>query len=272
MPRSILIIKPDGLLAPGVPAMVRQLVAEGGLEVDLAYRVALSSQDVRDTWPAFEGNDHLVIRELLVAYMTSGQSEVLVVSGPDTVRACRAIRSSIRRTVGQSAIANGIHAPVDEAEATMNLQKYGAGPGGLRNFIRPSVANPNPGSFGRLAEMCPRRIVVAVSEFWATRHNAWRPAVLGEGQGKPDHRVELQSGDPRSIDFGLSCLIETTPSLNLQDAMRAYFAAELGGFATLVRGPKKILSPIEEYLRLSGLFATLKAGTEVAAGVIEEAG
>lgn len=263
MDRSLVIIKPDGLKIPEVPALARRLLTEQGLTIELVYRIDLTACDVRDTWPAFESDDHAVLRALLVCYMTSGQIEVIVAAGPSAVNACRYARSAVRLTVGQSAIANGIHAPIDEVEAEMNIRKFGAGPSGLTNFARPVIENPNPGSFGRLTMVPPSEIVAAVSKFWVTRYAVWMPVVLGNGTVEPDHYVELKPGDPRSVDFGLACLMHIMPSLTIDEALGAYFAAERTGPIKLVRGNKEALSLIEKYLSSSGLYASLKAEATV---------
>ncbi|GAA4937499.1 nucleoside-diphosphate kinase [Actinoplanes utahensis] len=106
---AFLLLKPD-CLRRGLATEVERAVAAEGLSIDQRREVALSPADVRRLWSEYDDSGHGLTLAFLDRYLTSGPSEVLLVSGPDAFEAARRAKREIRSAYADGPFANVVHA------------------------------------------------------------------------------------------------------------------------------------------------------------------
>ena len=106
---AFLLLKPD-CLRRGLTGAVEQAAATAGLRVDGRREVTLSPADVRRLWAEYDDTGHSLALAFLDRYLTSGPSEVLLVSGPDAFEAARRAKRQIRAAYADGPFANVVHA------------------------------------------------------------------------------------------------------------------------------------------------------------------
>ena len=72
------------------------------------------------------------------------------------------------------------------------------------------------------------------------------------------HQAVLRPGDPNSIDFGISLLLDVLPGLSLSGAIRRYITAEVQGGAPICWGSKVEMDRVSEALARERMIAEVE--------------
>jgi nucleoside diphosphate kinase len=107
--RAFVLLKPD-CLRRGLSGEVERAAVAAGLMVDGRRAVTLSPADVRYLWSEYSDAGHSLTLGFLDRYLTTGPSEVLLVSGPDAFEAARRVKREIRARHADGPFANVVHA------------------------------------------------------------------------------------------------------------------------------------------------------------------
>ncbi|MFJ5549154.1 hypothetical protein [Streptomyces sp. NPDC093225] len=267
-PYSVLLLKPDGYLLPGLRAHLDRLVERHRLRVVTRYPVVLDARDVEDVWPKLAAGAYPVAHQLTLHYMTGGTCEVTVVAaadavdgvdgGPDVVARCTAIRTEVRREFGDTVFANRLHTPTEPEEIAPCVSKFlHSLPHGL-----PHVRHHDPGTaagaFGRLAALPSGEIRAAALEVWRRqRRGGWQAFRLDTPPG--EHGTYLLPGDSHSIDYGMSVIAELLPHLTLDQIITAYIEMDVRGESRLYAGTAEESAHLADRITAAGLFARARA-------------
>lgn len=245
--QSVVVIKPDGIKTGNIRPLLLKFLAARSLSIVKEYEFACDARRVLDIWPMFGLRGHRVMREMYVRYMGSGHCAALLVEGVEALTACRQIKKMMRKDFEVCAFENAIHAPEDEAERASNISQLF----GDRSIAVPEDSWPgwtNRGQFGKAADASDEEIVELADRIWAERLlGNWTDTFLSScSQGS--HKLVLRPGDPNSIDFGLSALLETDARRSLDDVVRLYIESEVAGGAALACGDPCDLEPAKSAL------------------------
>ncbi|WP_433790008.1 hypothetical protein [Actinoplanes sp. CA-252034] len=107
--RAFVLLKPD-CLRRGLGREVERAAVAAGLTIDGRRAVTLSPADVRYLWSEYSDAGHGLTLGFLDRYLTTGPSEVLLVSGPDAFEAARRVKREIRSRHADGPFANVVHA------------------------------------------------------------------------------------------------------------------------------------------------------------------
>ncbi|MDX5569908.1 hypothetical protein PYK79_50635 [Streptomyces sp. ID05-04B] len=253
-PLSVLLLKPDGYLLPGLRAHVDRLIARHELSVVTRYTLTLGARDVEDVWPKLAVGAYPVAHQLTLHYMTSGVCEALVVSGRDVVARCTAIRTEVRRDFGDTVFANRLHTPTEPGEVGPCVQKFlHSIPHGAPH-TRHHDPGSAPGAFGRLAALPSTEVHAAALDIWRRRHrDGWQSFRLDVPHGA--HATYLLPGDSHSVDYGMSVLAELLPDLSLRQIITAYIEMDVRGESCLRSGTAEETALLADRITAAGLFA-----------------
>ncbi|MEU4622696.1 nucleoside-diphosphate kinase [Actinoplanes sp. NPDC023801] len=112
---AFLLLKPD-CLRRGLTGEAERLARDAGLRIDGRQPVTLSPADVRHLWSEYDEAGHSLTLAFLDRYLTTGPSEVLLLSGPDAFEAARRLKREIRARHADGPFANVVHAAERRAE------------------------------------------------------------------------------------------------------------------------------------------------------------
>ncbi|MFJ7166329.1 hypothetical protein ACIQUV_12570 [Streptomyces globosus] len=263
-PLSVLLLKPDGYLLPGLRPHLDRLIERHGLRVVTRYTLTLDAADVEDVWPKLAAGPYPVAHQLTLHYMTGGTCEAIVVAGPDAVARCTAIRGEVRRDFGDTVFANRLHTPTEPDEIRPCVDKFLTSlPHGL-----PHVRHHDPGTargaFGRLAALPSPAIRAATLDVWRQqRRSGWHSFRLETAPGA--HSTYLLPGDSHSVDYGMSVIAEVLPGLTLHQIITAYIEMDVRGESRLHSGTAEETLHLADRITAAGLFARARATRPAAA-------
>lgn len=251
---SVLLLKPDGYALPGLRDHLDRLIEQHRLRVVTRYTVTLDARDVEDVWPKLAAGPYPVAHQLTLHYMTGGTSEAIVVSGPDVVARCTAIRTEVRRDFGDTVFANRLHTPTEPEEVAPCVGKFLHS---LPNGV-PHTRHHDPGSargaFGRLAALPSSEIRSTALDVWRRqRSSGWQSFRLETAAG--EHATYLLPGDSHSIDYGMSVIAEVLPELSLEQIITAYIEMDVRGESRLHSGTAEETALLADRITAAGLFA-----------------
>jgi nucleoside diphosphate kinase len=106
---AFVLLKPD-CLRRGLGGEVERAAGSAGLTVDGRQAITLSPADVRYLWSEYTDAGHSLTLGFLDRYLTTGPSEILLVSGPDAFDAARRVKREIRSRYADGPFANVVHA------------------------------------------------------------------------------------------------------------------------------------------------------------------
>ncbi|MFJ6940480.1 hypothetical protein [Streptomyces sp. NPDC101132] len=272
-PYSVLLLKPDGYLLPGLRAHLDRLIQRHRLRVVTRYPVVLDATDVEDVWPKLAVGAYPVAHQLTLHYMTGGTSEVTVVAPADpadpadgaagggtadVVARCTAIRTEVRREFGDTVFANRLHTPTEPEEIAPCVSKFlHSVPRGLPH-VRHHDPGTAPGAFGRLAALPSGEIRAAALDVWRRqRRDGWQSFRLDIPPG--EYATYLLPGDSHSIDYGMSVIAELLPQLTLDQIITAYIEMDVRGESRLYGGPAEESTHLADRITAAGLFARARA-------------
>ncbi|MFJ7159829.1 hypothetical protein ACIQUQ_33435 [Streptomyces sp. NPDC101118] len=269
-PYSVLLLKPDGCLLPGLRAHLDRLIQRQRLRVVTRYPVVLDATDVEDVWPKLAVGAYPVAHQLTLHYMTGGTSEVTVVAAADSdvsaggagtadvVARCTAIRTEVRREFGDTVFANRLHTPTEPEEIAPCVSKFlHSVPAGLPH-VRHHDPGTAPGAFGRLAALPSGEIRAAALDVWRRqRRDGWQSFRLDVPPG--EYATYLLPGDSHSIDYGMSVIAELLPHLTLDQIITAYIEMDVRGESRLYGGPAEESTHLADRITAAGLFARARA-------------
>ncbi|MGO6984223.1 hypothetical protein [Rhizobium leguminosarum] len=257
--RSVLILKPDAAGTLTGRDLSQQLIREEGLNIFHDYSHQFSYADVLDTWPKYASGRYPISTGFGCAYMTSGPSHIFLVEGVDAVKKCHTVRTRFRQSWGDAMFSNGMHTPTEPYELAPTLAKFAdAIPNGTPHQ-RHEDTGTTDGIFGRLASIAPARLQGIIAAVWQE---------LESLQADPAGCSQLPSlvllpGDPNSIDFGMSALVEIFPTLTAPEVMKIYLRAEKHSSATIVS------APIEQLQSCFDRLVSLKMNVQLRAADLE---
>ncbi|MEU4161096.1 nucleoside-diphosphate kinase [Actinoplanes sp. NPDC026670] len=174
---AFVLLKPD-CLRRGLGGEVERAVKTAGLTIDGRRPVALSPADVRYLWSEYSEAGNGLTLGFLDRYLTTGPSEILLVSGPDAFEAARRVKREIRSRHADGPFANVVHA----AERPGELARQRDHLLGLENSD-PPVSPPRPPGldFHQLFD-----VPALVSELW--------PRIQGTPDFPGPHRLDDGAG------------------------------------------------------------------------------
>lgn len=252
---SVLLVKPDGYRSTEVRDRIDKLLEQSDLSIRMRYAIELDEVDILDVWPRFGQAKFRFTLTLLNLYMTSGLSEAVIVSGPDVVDRCVAIRNAVRDQFGTSAFANCVHAPTEPSEIEPIVRKFLHSIPAGTPFERPGDAARTKGVWGQLAAESTEDIKAAAESFWTRQETGgWDSAWRTPPEGGP-FATRLLPGDANSIDFGMSALYELFPEWTLEDVIAAYVEAEVAGSCLLYAGDRDSADRLTWRLREFDMYA-----------------
>lgn len=244
---SVLVLKPDGVASGVARQDLLALIEQHELSIVLAYGTVFRDEDVEDLWPKLSRSGRYPIAaEMNVLYMTSGPSEVYAVTGASAVERCVQIRTSMRAVFGTSGVRNCVHTPSEPHEVEPNWRKLAHDLPSRHRHARGKDDAVTEGAWGRLAAVPPGLRAAGARSVWdrIVRAEALEPP-LDDG---PTSLV-LRPGDPQSIDYGVSVLMELRRDWTVSDAIAAYFTAELTGAAVIMRGERDVVAQRADEIR-----------------------
>lgn len=231
----MILLKPDAVGSDGIRADVEKLIQDTNLEIVDRRVVTLCCEDVLDVWPRFATEKFPISRELNTLYMTSGESECMLISGPRAAAKAVSIRNQIRRAYRAAPFANFLHAPTDSVELLSNVNKFFGTDRNPGRFVRHSDDSEPVGIWGKLADEDKEKSVIAARQIWAKVQQGgwsslWREPVVGKWV------LQLKRGALQSIDFGMSALSELIPEWYPDAVVSVYLEAEHRGEVALLSG------------------------------------
>ncbi len=264
-PLSVLLLKPDGYLLPGLRPHLDRLIARHALRVVSRYTLTLDARDVEDIWPKLASGTYPVAHQLTQHYMTGGVSEAIVVSGPDAVARCTAVRAEVRRDFGDTVFANRLHTPTEPDEIEPCVSKFlHSLPHGLPH-ARHHDPGTAPGAFGRLAALPSGEIRDAALDAWQQqRRSGWQSFRLDTAAGA--YATYLLPGDSHSIDYGMSVIADVLPEMPLRHIITAYIEMDVRGESRLYSGTAEDTALLADRITAAGLFARARATRPATAG------
>lgn len=232
---SMLLLKPDAMRSDSIRSDFDRLAHELALKIIDRCVVTLSGDDVLDVWPRFACDKFPISRELNTLYMTSGECEGILVSGPSAASKAVSIRNRIRRTHRAAPFANFIHAPTDPIELASNVTKFFSTDRVPGEFIRHADDSEPVGVWGRFAKQDKEEAIAAARQVWIAVNRGgwdsiWSEPVIGQWI------LCLKRGALQSIDFGISALRELISEWPAHAVISTYLEAEHRGEVSLLSG------------------------------------
>ncbi len=258
MELNILLVKPDGYRSKDIRFLIYTLIHAAGLKEISRYVVNLRKADVLDIWPKFSSVKYPISRELSYLYMTGGLSEVIIVESADVEGRCDSVKKEVRRRYGAGMFCNSIHTPSGDVEIKSAVEKFVVCMQSGEPFLRHVDFGETPGIWGRLAgaSLCQLR---------ETAETIWKLKDVGGWEAikrtrKPGAYVAyLLSGDPHSIDYGMSVLCDVMPEWGLEETFCTYLEADVFGRAPIAAGDYSAMQQLSNDLVRRGLFAEICA-------------
>jgi hypothetical protein len=253
---SIILIKPDGYESEEVRSCIYHLIQKSELKELLKYPATLQRDDVLDIWPKLGTEKYPISREFSFLYMTSGISEVIVVSGDSVENKCSHIKKEVRNRFGTGMFCNCIHTPIGEIETLSTVNKFLYHLPENKPFLRHLDQGETLGIWGQLAKERPELLRKAAEAVWKRKESGgWEAIKRNAESGK--YNLYLLPGDPHSIDYGMSILYETMPQWPIEHIYCAYLEAEAFGRAILSSGERQTMQNLEKKIYDQGLFVEL---------------
>ncbi|MBD2303813.1 hypothetical protein [Nostoc sp. FACHB-190] len=251
--QSVILIKPDGYNSEIIRTYIYELIQEFQLEEVLSYSLKLQHNDVLDIWPKFGCNKYLISQEFSFLYMTSGLSEVIIVTSDNVEQKCSRIKSKVRSRFGTGKFCNCIHTPVGKIETISNLNKFLYSVPNGEAFSRYMDESESPGIWGRLAKISPDYLRETAKIVWNRKEvGGWE--ALKRSRNLAKFAVRLLPGDPHSIDYGMSVLYETILDWSVEETFCAYLEAEAFGYSTIAEGEHITMQSLSNTISSQGLF------------------
>lgn len=256
-PRTLVMVKPDGMERPEVLAALEGEIGAAGLTVPVLVDTTLSESEVSALFPSFHESAYPLTRVLVTCYLTSGPVRFLVLEGADALAAGRTIRKTIRSRYALASLANCLHAAADRGEAAHQLDWLARVRGARRDHHSATTARLTPPEPivpgmvpGRLSALDLRLLGTSV---WADlRRSGWAglwqwPAERGE------RATFLLTDDVHSLDYVTSVLFEAHPDISAQNALRAVLRVDRTGSAVVFSGRDGPVEELANNLRGHGL-------------------
>ncbi|HWS33579.1 MAG TPA: hypothetical protein VN408_12655 [Actinoplanes sp.] len=238
---AFLLLKPD-CLEQGRSGWVERAVAAEGLRIDDRHGIVLAPPDVRALWAEYDERGHALTLGFLDRYLTTGRSEVWLVSGPDAFEAARRVKRAVRSRFAEGPFANLIHAAEHRDELDRQLGHLTGGtttePGADRQ--RPHLTGCATEGPGATRQRPPGNVTfdvpALVGEVWPLIQGEPTdpgPVVLGDG----DQAVFLGPDRAHTLDSTVTALWHALPGVSPRQAvlltLRAGFT---GGVPVAVGG------------------------------------
>ncbi|MEV4280676.1 nucleoside-diphosphate kinase [Actinoplanes xinjiangensis] len=226
---AFVLLKPD-CRRRGLTGEVERAVGAAGLTVDGRRVVTLSPADVRHLWSEYSDAGHGLTLGFLDRYLTTGSSEVLLVSGPDAFETARRIKRTIRARYADGPFANVIHA-AERAGELARQRDHLLG----RENADPPVSPPRPPGrdFRRLFD-----VPALVADVW--------PRIQGVPTDPGPHRLDdgadaavgLGPDRDHTLDSTVTALWQALPGVEPSRAVLLALHAGWSGGTTVAVGSR----------------------------------
>ena len=247
--RSVVVLKPDGFHSCGVRGIVAAHLDSRELLVTKIRQTILTSREIIGLWPIFGSRKHPLFRELYLEYMSSGPCEALLVEGRNALAKCLNLKKKVRRHFEICAFENAIHTAAHPLEAAANEALLF---GGVEDAPPPEWPEwGKRGAFGRLADASTEEVRNIAQSIWRDRVSLGWAGIMPQSEiwsACATHRSILRPGDPNSIDYGISLLLEVLPNLGLNEVVRCYISAEVQGGAAISWGSREKMDQLSQAL------------------------
>ncbi len=233
--RAFLLLKPDCLRRELTGAALAAL-AGAGLRVECRHRIELTPRDVRHLWTEYTDRNHVLARAFLDRYLTSGESEVLLVSGADAFEAVRRVKRSLRSRYALGVFANVVHAAERRGElARQGNHLLGRCAACAEPFVsdEPPLNPRRPGGIDFHEHFDVARLV---DQLWPVlRDDLPEPAPYRLGRRTPVAAVVLGGDRAHTLDSSVSAVWRALPGVEPAHAvLLALHADRTGGFPIAV--------------------------------------
>ena len=234
---AFLLLKPD-CLRHGLTGSALDAVAAEGLRVECRHVLRLTPADVRFLWTEYTDRHHVLARAFLDRYLTSGESEVLHVSGPDAFEAARRAKRRLRSLHARGVFANVVHAAERRGELA---RQAGRLLGRCAACAGPFVSDEPPLNPHRPGGIDFHRhfdVSALVDELWP----ALRDDLPETAPHRLDHRAPVAAvvlgGDrAHTLDSTVSAIWQALPGIAPAHAvLLALHADRTGGFPIAIGG------------------------------------
>ncbi|MFC4071483.1 nucleoside-diphosphate kinase [Actinoplanes subglobosus] len=242
--RAFVLLKPDGLRR-GLSGEVERAATAAGLTIDGRRAVTLSPADVRYLWSEYTDAGHSLTLGFLDRYLTTGPSQMLLVSGPDAFEAARRVKREIRSRHADGPFANVVHA----AEHPGELARQRDHLLGLDNADPPVSAPRPPGTdFRGLVD-----VPALVAEVW--------PRIQGVPEDPGPHRLDDGSGGQvvlgpdrgHTLDSTVTALWHALPGVEPARAVLLALHAGWSGGTPVATGSRTARRRCLRTLRANGI-------------------
>jgi nucleoside diphosphate kinase len=242
--RAFVLLKPD-CLRRGLTGEVERATASAGLTIDGRRAVTLSPADVRCLWSEYTDAGHSLTLGFLDRYLTTGPSEMLLVSGPDAFEAARRVKREIRSRHADGPFANVVHA----AERPGELARQRDHLLGLDDADRPVSTPRTPGIDFRTLFDVP----ALVGEVW--------PRIQGVPADPGPHRLDDGTGGAvvlgpdrdHTLDSTVTALWHALPGVEPARAVLLALHAGWSGGTPVAAGSRTALRRCLRTLRGHGI-------------------
>ncbi|MEU4688856.1 nucleoside-diphosphate kinase [Actinoplanes sp. NPDC023714] len=218
---SFLLLKPD-CLRQALTGEAERVIAGLGLTIEERRTVTLTPAGVRVLWPEYSDDGHVLARAFLDRYLTSGPSEVVVVSGEDAYEKCRLAKRELRGRYAIGVFANVVHAAESRSELARQMAYL------LGGVTAAAEVRQRPRGMDFRAVI---DIPALVDELWPLLQQDLRPP--------PPHRTDasgtwalILGGDrDHTLDSTVTALWQAFPGIDPARAvLLALYADRTGGY------------------------------------------
>jgi hypothetical protein len=211
---------------------VERAVEGAGLRVDERQPIDLSPSDVRYLWSEYDEGGHSLMLGFLDRYLTTGPSEMLLVSGPDAFEAARRVKRTVRSEHADGPFANVVHAAERRAELARQRDHLLGRPGD-----DPPASPPRPPGMDFRALF---DVPALVDEVWPLIQG--QPTDPGPFRLDAGDRAVLLGPDPRhTLDSTVTALWHALPGVEPRRAVLLTLHAGWSGGTPIAVGGRGAL-------------------------------